>query len=179
MGEKAIPKKSWNIFGKEILSKETMTKIMEFDQKLVKSESTEILLKMLGYFIEVTGLFFVLLSYGEEDYGSYLLGAFWIYLGIYLHLYVYIGITENNKRVSIYGLLRYLPINIWDVYKVRLYYIGKILLKRFLLLAGFQLPIIAYTGKVALENILTPVLTILVVGILCVISVLPVGKNIK
>ena len=43
-------------------------------------------------------------------------------------------------------------------------------LKRFLLLAGFQLPIIAYTGKVALENILTPVLTILVVEIVAMMT---------
>ena len=37
MGEKVVYEKPWKIFGKEVMDREVMAQIMEFDRKLVKS----------------------------------------------------------------------------------------------------------------------------------------------
>ena len=184
MGEKVVYEKPWKIFGKEVMDREVMAQIMEFDRKLVKSrDGMAVIERLAEYGIEALGMCMVLVSYvegvGETDVFSIFISIIWLTLGLSIRFGVYTIIVENNKRVSIYKILNYLPVNIWDVFKVRLYYLRKLLFHRLVVLWVLQLPVIAYTGEIRLENTLYSLVIMILTGIWVGISVMPVGRNIN
>lgn len=94
------------------------------------------------------------------------------------HLCNYINCNEGDgaeakEKVNVYTLLQFMPVSTWDIFKVRLYYLLKLLYKRVILMWVLQVPFCWYRQSVTLENILYPLILYFIVFLVSVIYIYP------
>lgn len=82
-------------------------------------------------------------------------------------------IYEERHSISIYQLLKKIPVNPRDIFKVRLSYLWKMLYKRLIIFYILQLPFLVYHNKVTIVNIMYPIAVIVLAGVGCIFFIRP------
>lgn len=145
--------------------------IKAFDKELLKGmEYPAVLYKLPAYFLE---MLLPLISLFGEPLKEVFVFIFLYIWGISFYVVPYVSIWEKQKQVSIYEVLKYLPVDEWDIFKVRIEYIAKLLLKRLLIMLVLQIPVIIYTGRIVRENIINSLVTVGVAAVVLILCVLP------
>ncbi|MBQ4529621.1 MAG: hypothetical protein IJA36_03260 [Lachnospiraceae bacterium] len=150
-------------------------RIKAFDKKLLKSgEYSVILSRLPAYIFEL--LLIVIATSGDKlsEMDVFIVMYAW---GLTFYIAPYLNIWENRKNVSIYEVLKSLPVNQWDIFKVRVEYIAKLLLSRFLIMLGLQIPGFMMTGKILKENMINSLAAIGWAALVLTIYALPGISN--
>lgn len=152
-----------------------MDKVREFDEKILRMDSDKILLRrMAAYFFEfLIGIAVLLFCYESNWQAMHWVVAVNYSFAIKIHIDVYMIIYEEQHSISIYQLLKKIPVNPRDIFKVRLSYLWKILYKRLVIFYILQLPFLAYHNKVTVVNIVYPIAVIGIAGISCTFFIRP------
>ena len=150
-------------------------RIRKFDKELIESREYPVwFYRMPAYFMEML-VFFIALS---GDSIKEMNGLIWAYCwGLSFYIAPYMGIIEKQKLISIYEVLKYVPVNNWDIFKVRIEYIVKILSQRLLVMLVLQILFFVFTGRIVKNNIINSLITIGRSALVLTIYVLPVIHN--
>lgn len=150
-------------------------RIKEFDKKLLKSGEYFVTISRLPAYICEILLLIIAISGDKLSEIDYCIVMYaW---GLTFYIAPYLNIWENRKNVSIYEVLKYLPVNQWDIFKVRVEYIAKLLLIRLGVMLGLQIPVFMMTGKIVKENMINSLAAIGWAAVILIIYVLPGISN--
>ncbi|MCI8407762.1 MAG: hypothetical protein HFJ09_00595 [Lachnospiraceae bacterium] len=159
-----------------------MDRVREFDEKLLSMNSDKVLIRrIVAYFFEFL-ICIMFVAFCDESSWQTMHWVIAIYysFAIKIHLDVYMTIYENDlvigeerHSISIYQLLKKFPVNPRDIFKVRLFYLWKMLYKRLIILYILQLPFIVYHNKLKVVNIVYPVFVIVMAAIVCMFLIRP------
>ncbi len=97
-----------------------MDKMKKFDERLKNVNSYDFLMtNVCKYFFSVIGVFFMALYI--RDSIPMRIGTYWlIYYAVYLHVKPYLYTKNGEQKVSVYGIMRDIPINKKDYVKSRI-----------------------------------------------------------
>ena len=144
------------------MDKKAMEKVREFDKKVRQDrEYSEGFYKFSMLFCQLMGLFMI--WFGQSTNSKQIFIWMISYVSfVCTDLNMYAGAYEKGKKICVYELLEYLPVNKMDIFRVRLGYLKNKMKKHFLVMLLFQVFIIVEEKKIGVENFLIPLLTVVV-----------------
>jgi hypothetical protein len=114
----------WDIWKGEIFVEE---KVKDFDKKRKKYEDYDVVVRRFVVWILEGSMGIMAMIPVQEVVGDF--RNVWIALAVLsgvsvsLYLDAYMTVVEKGKQVSVYQKLRYVPVSVWDVFRVRLGYL--------------------------------------------------------
>lgn len=159
------------------MDKRAMEQVREFDKKLLQIREYEWWFYQIPmWVIEGAAFLFFVCVQGEWGIQKYAATIFYAWC-VSMQLKPYITVYQKGERISVYELLSFFPVNEKDIFKVRLQYVKEKLWKRFVILLLWQVIMIFYHGEVQVENIINPILMIVVTASVCAGTVAPWVKK--
>ena len=166
--------------GGDNVEKDVKKTILEFDKKmLAEREYHSNLQKMVSYFYEIVSipLIVIIAATGGMKYKEVANIMFWMSIfyvaGILGHLKPYMIVGEKGRSFIIYEILQYVPVKAWDIFRVRLTYVTKIVLCRALCMIVLEVLVMAGLNNFRIGYLIYPVLINIIAALLAVLCILP------
>ncbi|MBE5961881.1 MAG: hypothetical protein E7256_10985 [Lachnospiraceae bacterium] len=112
-----------------------MNQIKEFDKRLRKTEDVSfVIAKCMGWIFGVIGCFLMILPLSGNTIGEMLdnlalLPIFLLSMTVLIYLSPYMRIKQGGRTVSIYKILKFLPVGKEEICQVRMEYLNHLVLR--------------------------------------------------